>query len=1305
MMKARKNLQKQKIRKAKELHEKGAIPGAAKKMRQMVDNAKDLRRQAMKTRSTLRSWKKKAEDLSLKLRTTNAKVAQAKVKMDAAMEESGKDKKKAEATTAAVAKASADKAEAKSAVEKASSKSMTATGKGKALGAKTGLKAAEDIAAKSRKAFASKRAAADAATGTEKASSAAVTSTTVAFKAAQSGLKKLKVKLEKAQSMISMYQTKVDAADAVAKEAESVASSHRQYLNQLMEEAVHRPNVVKVVSGTYYCPKLADPITKKEMTKAQLLDIFAGNQTATLSQACNGNEDCKYVVDSKIIGQPTPGCAYWAYHAEIQCVKGKPRRPGTTVKPPPGLKEMTALLQTRESKETLKTKVEELKAELKASKKKAPVKDMPTEQALDKGFQELQGVSPGMAKVVKKKKVGKKSAIPKIPVQVVELAQGGDKRVLRLKCKQKKMKSVQKAEEKAKKVRKAVRAEKKVLRKTARKEERKIERKISKDKLVAEEKQQEASHDQAAVLKLKEKVVIDSVKVDNLKQAVQDAPTKAAVKKMEKKLDKVVKDQQKQVAAEEEVKKETEMALEKAKVAKKEQKKEERKIGLKPDTEVKTSEAVKRAEGEVKSTRASLQGLKSEMNALIEALKKVKTPQDQMGLMGRMTKMAMKLEAQRVLLKKAKRARDVALVGVDDKAEENRKHLIVKKEKNVVADETEIKAIEMEISKMGPPPVANPAQKAALEEKLKAAKARLEQAKSKVAKVQFAPVLSEVSAVAESQKEALVAERKKVVKKGEKLVAIIQQRLDAASAALKTAKSSEEVSTLMGQMVEIRTELDQAKKRLNKKQAKLADAMKVKSLSVKGMVQKVEKSVSNAKTKIAKLQATQTKVDKKIAASKDPVAVKEEAKKLANVKKEMAAEQRAVARREVRVTKIEKIKRESPTPKKKMTAVQKLEQTSPKVETEAKAVQALEVKRQSAKAAVAAAISVAFAKKVGKETAGLKAAKAALKAEAEQVMKLMAETQTLAKGGLDKGAGAKMLQAVKDAWIEGRYEDVLKLHKEHAKKTAQKKTKTTLPNSADRVLYNVHDPKSGVCRQGNCCLTTYDDFSCKEKRNSLCVPVTSNETAAWSDLMQTKTVFVSDPKTASTQSKSRKLNMKIMWNPVPNGQQLRLLVCGEFTPQGSNACYPEDKKDETPGIPLATVFNAPAGKCIQAKDFADVSKSKLKEKLLKFMSQLSTTKQVAKATKKDEKKVEALNKAQNMQKDVKRAVVGAFKGSLGGLGESLSSIGDKEVVSLDELVDLTVQNAEYLLTKTGSFKVTQGGTAANTTAAANITAV
>merc|ERR1711959_415160 len=100
---------------------------------------------------------------------------------------------------------------------------------------------------------------------------------------------------------------------------------YRKRFIELVDAAAHRPELIRVISGTYYCHGLTDPITKKKMTKSELVSMFKGNQTDNLAQACNGNEQCKYVVDSKAIGQPSPGCSVWAYHAEYQCITAKKR--------------------------------------------------------------------------------------------------------------------------------------------------------------------------------------------------------------------------------------------------------------------------------------------------------------------------------------------------------------------------------------------------------------------------------------------------------------------------------------------------------------------------------------------------------------------------------------------------------------------------------------------------------------------------------------------------------------------------------------------------------------------------------------------------------------------------------------------------------------------------------------------------------------------------------------------------------------------------------------------------------------------
>jgi hypothetical protein len=50
-----------------------------------------------------------------------------------------------------------------------------------------------------------------------------------------------------------------------------------------------------------------------------------GNQTGTLAAACNGRSVCSYVVDYRLIGDPSPGCAK-SYEATYSCNDGSPLR-------------------------------------------------------------------------------------------------------------------------------------------------------------------------------------------------------------------------------------------------------------------------------------------------------------------------------------------------------------------------------------------------------------------------------------------------------------------------------------------------------------------------------------------------------------------------------------------------------------------------------------------------------------------------------------------------------------------------------------------------------------------------------------------------------------------------------------------------------------------------------------------------------------------------------------------------------------------------------------------------------------------
>jgi len=352
----------------------------------------------------------------------------------------------------------------------------------------------------------------------------------------------------------------------------------------------------------------------------------------------------------------------------------------------------------------------------------------------------------------------------------------------------------------------------------------------------------------------------------------------------------------------------------------------------------------------------------------------------------------------------------------------------------------------------------------------------------------------------------------------------------------------------------------------------------------------------------------------------------------------------------------------------------------------------------------------AFSKAVGKESAKVRTARIAARREANAIKKLKRENK-----GIIRKAGNSitldMLQQIKDAWVDGKYEDVLKHFRSHMENTARmekekaKKEKAAKRSVAAKVqarmVYKVLDKKSGFCDKGKCCLTSYSDGQCKEKFESLCAPAqpkTKTEEVVppeYSPLVSSKTVIIPATSASTVKAYTRTLHLEARWYPVPTGRQLRMRVCGKFTQYGANGatvCFPSKKT----GIALASVFNAPAGKCVRNADFVAVAKDKLKAKLQTFMRKQTINKKMKKAEKKDKKKIAQKKSVSNMKKDVARAVGGAFKGALGGTlgedrGEAVQSLNDMHVQPLlftNELLDVTLMATEKLLVTGGSFMLT-----------------
>jgi hypothetical protein len=80
-------------------------------------------------------------------------------------------------------------------------------------------------------------------------------------------------------------------------------------------------------SGGNPLPITGEPVEVLGATYGANCGAPAGNQTVNLARSCNGASSCTYVIDYRVIGDPTPGCAK-QYQFVYRCGDGGTPRTG-----------------------------------------------------------------------------------------------------------------------------------------------------------------------------------------------------------------------------------------------------------------------------------------------------------------------------------------------------------------------------------------------------------------------------------------------------------------------------------------------------------------------------------------------------------------------------------------------------------------------------------------------------------------------------------------------------------------------------------------------------------------------------------------------------------------------------------------------------------------------------------------------------------------------------------------------------------------------------------------------------------------
>lgn len=1309
-----------------------------------------MRKVARKDRSGQRKWAKRKSKLWLKKKELKAKIAKTKKKLGPAGVKAKKARKRAKELTKKATKAKTKAGQATRKVSKSKAKVMTNTGK-KQLKLATDANAAKAVAAAASSKALKEVQAAKAARAQSTAVNALVNMEQKKLKELRSEVKSTKKKSVRVKKLLTMFSEKVSASTMMVKRQTRLAHRYRREFQMSVQSSLRIPTRIEVTSATIICPGIAvDKNTNKPLPRSKLWTKELGKQTSTLRKACNGFARCKYLVDtSKILSAP---CGHFAYRVRFRCVPGKLR---AQPKLPPQSKrkgkrkkkkakitsgKKTANANNKASKRkvgqaTKKTQQVKKSTAKKGTKNKVVFLQLQEEKIsraqkaairLTKDMTKLKAVVGSSSNSIKSKmknvstsaglraaqdqlsrllNSGRRRKRRKSLSFAVEIPSGPNRRFLKFACHQPQVKSIARAERALQEARAARLTGKRALRKAARKVVRKAERKASKLKRLVKKDKKKAVVEKTKVVKDKTKDSADKLKASALKMAIKKAPSKGAKAKLKAKMKKVLKADLKVEAKMAKAAGKAKTAKAKAKIAKRKARKVLRKV--KPAApKLKLPRKIRRADKKVRAKKVQLRATKKSLRSNMKLLRNAKSGFEAMALEKKLAAILKQKLKFKQAVRKAQRKREEKVLHVSHRVKRLQKKKLIKEDKMLVKAQDKANALKLQLKT-----AKSPKKAAIVQQQLKRAKKKVQTAKGKVLKTQFAPVVKEVGVVTKIEKSRLVKLKKKSLKKVKNKKKVTKAELASVVKLLKKTTNPQLVSRLAARIMHLRKTLGREKKKIVKKENKVLKAKKIKASPTRALKNLAKNAIEEAKKKILKLKAAIRSTQAQIVKTSEPTKAKKYMLEMLRFKKDIRRQQRAIARRNARVTKIRKLKSVPKKPKaKKITKVALLSQTSKKVAADEKIVDRAAERVKIAKAAFAASINAVLRAKEGKEKGRVQAAKQGVRITKRFLKRTKKRSAEIRKQAKIENKTANYLKKIKHGFVSGRYHLAYKAQRSHlgfTKRKGKKKKvsqRSVAAKATARRVYAIPSSKSGVCSKGKCCLTSFTDGKCKKKRAAMCVAASSKPLVQkWKPVIRIKTTFIRkvDVNLAAnctsncSVSYKRTMHVEAQWSPLKvrkkqKGQVLRLRVCGKFTKFGSKgaiACYPKKGK----GFSLGRVFAAPAGSCIRTSDFAAVSKDRLKRQVRRLIASLKRKNVMKKAKLKD--KLRNLRKSKTTQvgritKAVSRAIGGVFKGRMGGisrLGEVHGS--DNLVDFIDE--DVSIENfRKQLLADGGSFMLT-----------------
>jgi len=296
---------------------------------------------------------------------------------------------------------------------------------------------------------------------------------------------------------------------------------------------------------------------------------------------------------------------------------------------------------------------------------------------------------------------------------------------------------------------------------------------------------------------------------------------------------------------------------------------------------------------------------------------------------------------------------------------------------------------------------------------------------------------------------------------------------------------------------------------------------------------------------------------------------------------------------------------------------------------------------------------------------------------------------------------AQAFSDIRDGMIKGDWNRALAAFERHKHfHNIKKRTKKQIKETQEALA--VKNPAGGICKIGNCCVSSYKDLNCKVPYQKMCRNTRDETMTSWKKL--TKLVgeasFMKELPKEHLVKANRTAHINVRWTKIPaqgpKGKPkmaLEAQICGKFTKwgkEGNTVCFPQNSDGSAKGMQIGELYSAPRGTCVRTSDFAEVVR---KNVMAVVQSGAEVIRKKAKAQKKEtgpSKQLKSITEA------VSRAIGGVFKGTMGGVTREADEADELDSeMFMSFLQETTTADWEEMLEEKGSFHITNVATKAD----------